>query len=627
MVLTLSLTQIFLPAEMQELASQSEVLIQDFVVDAPLDKVWAVVSEHDLLRRRMGMSMVNFQFRPVTEGGSMLEGEYPIPFGKAHFYERPYEWIHCSYCLGTRLFDQGPVRYAFLAFYLEPVHAEQTRVKAEMRVVLKGALKAIVLRKLQKAALNFPQVIQELARNIQSSQPQSFEASLSPRPDANRKQHLLEALKKLEPFHAQIEAVADYGARAGERFLQRLRPYEIADYYNLPRQNTLAFFLEGTQVGLFTLNWDILCPACRGAKKQSRSLRELEKKVHCEACGINFEVVESKDVELSFRFAGEIAIEPAPIYCIGNPARSPTIHVQMPLAPHEKRKLSLHLPGKTYRLRDMKQGHLLRLVVHDKGLAELHHADLERLRKQNEVAVQPHLQLHWENTGDQWQVLRFDCLDPHHDAATADQVAALPAYRHLFSDDALRPGMQLGVGHLVFLFSDIRGSTQLYRELGDSKAFRLVQDHFALMDSFIRKEEGSIVKTIGDAVMATFLDEEAAIRAAMTIQKYYEEHRQDNNLAGLKIALHSGPCIMVNLNDHMDYFGTTLNICSRLLDQATDEDIVVSGSLFQMPKVQAFLSQQNITWTQDEQILRGFQGTKTFYRLKLLRTMPKRLIS
>src|SRR5690606_20496384 len=98
-----------------------------------------------------------------------------------------------------------------------------------------------------------------------------------------------------------------------------------------------------------------------------------------------------------------------------------------------------------------------------------------------------------------------------------------------------------------------------------------------------RKEDGSIVKTIGDAVMATFLDEQAAIKAAIAIQKHYEEHRQDNTLPGLKIALHSGPCIMVNLNDHMDYFGTTLNICSRLLDQATDEDIVVSGSMFQMP--------------------------------------------
>jgi class 3 adenylate cyclase len=127
--------------------------------------------------------------------------------------------------------------------------------------------------------------------------------------------------------------------------------------------------------------------------------------------------------------------------------------------------------------------------------------------------------------------------------------------------------------------------------------------------------------------MASFIDEEAAIKAAMAIQNYYESHKQENHLQGLKIALHSGPCIMVNLNDHMDYFGTTVNICSRLLDQAHDEDIIISGSLFQMPKVQEFLNQQKITWTQDEQVLRGFQGSKTFYRLSLQRATPSRLIS
>ena len=66
-----------------------------------------------------------------------------------------------------------------------------------------------------------------------------------PNPAAVRKYQKI--LQKLEPFHAQIEALADYRARASERFLQRLRPYEIADYYKLPRQNTLAFFLRATR--------------------------------------------------------------------------------------------------------------------------------------------------------------------------------------------------------------------------------------------------------------------------------------------------------------------------------------------------------------------------------------------
>jgi class 3 adenylate cyclase len=625
--LNLSITHIFQAAELKNLENQGEVLLQEFIIASPVDTVWAVIADHDLLRRKMGMGTVNFTWHPAAESGSVLEGEYDVPFGKAHFFEKPYEWVASAYSIGTRLFDKGPMRYASLSFHLEAVDPKHTKVKALMKVVLQGPLRKIYWLKLQKTIANFHEVVQDLVQHVRSSQPQSFEASMRPQAPEAELLRYRTILKRLEPFHAQIDALADYRARASERFLQRLRPYEIADYYKIPRQNTLAFFLEGTQLGLFTLNWDLLCPGCRGAKKQSKSLRDLDRKVHCEACGINFEVIDSKDVELSFQFGGELAVPPAPVYCIGNPGRSPTIHAQIPFAPHEMRTVTVSLRGHTYRLRDMKDGHLLRLIVDDKGLKQLNRADLDKLKKQGELRVQPQLNLHWENPSSAWQVLRFDCLDPHHDAATADQVTSLPAYKHLFGDDALRPGMQLGVGHLVFLFSDIRGSTQLYRELGDSKAFRLVQDHFAIMEEFIRKEGGSIVKTIGDAVMASFIDEEAAIKAAMAIQNYYESHKQENHLQGLKIALHSGPCIMVNLNDHMDYFGTTVNICSRLLDQAHDEDIIISGSLFQMPKVQEFLNQQKITWTQDEQVLRGFQGSKTFYRLSLQRATPSRLIS
>jgi class 3 adenylate cyclase len=625
--LTVKITQIFQPEELARLESQGEILMQEFTVKAPVEKVWAVIIDHDLLRRKLGMGMVNFTFHEAEETGSVLEGEYKVPFGKAHFFEKPYEWVNKSYSIGARLFDKGPMRYASLGFQVQALDAENTQVKATMRVVLQGPLKGVFWIKLQKSTALFQKVILELVQQVQSTQPQLFEASMNPAPNPAAVKKYTKILKKLEPFHAQIEALADYRARASERFLQRLRPYEIADYYKLPRQNTLAFFLEGTQVGIFGLNWDILCPGCRGAKKQSKSLRELDKKVHCEACGINFDVIDSKDVELSFQFAGELAVEPAPIFCIGNPGRSPSIHAQIPFAPNEVRSVAVHLPGQSYRLRDMKDGHLLRLVIDEAGLAELNRSDFDNLKKMPEVRVRPHFTLYWDNPSGLWQIIRFDCLDPHHDAATADQVASLPSYKHLFGDDALRPGMQLGVGHLVFLFSDIRGSTQLYRELGDSKAFRLVQDHFAVMEDFIKKGGGSIVKTIGDAVMATFIDEETAITAAMSIQKYYESQGHDNPLRGLKIALHSGPCIMVNLNDHMDYFGTNVNICSRLLDQAQDEDIVISASLFQMPKVQEFLSRQNITWTQDEQVLRGFQGSKTFYRLKLLRQMPTRLSS
>jgi len=57
---------------------------------------------------------------------------------------------------------------------------------------------------------------------------------------------------------------------------------------------------------------------------------------------------------------------------------------------------------------------------------------------------------------------------------------------------------------LTFLFSDLKGSTALYDRVGDLVAFDLVNEHFRLLQEIIASERGAVVKTIGDAVMATF---------------------------------------------------------------------------------------------------------------------------
>jgi hypothetical protein len=229
------ITQIFQPAELAQLEKQGEILMQEFTVKAPVDKVWAVIIDNDLLRRKLGLGTVNFTYHKAEETGSVLEGEYKVPFGTAHFFEKPYEWVNRSYSVGARLFDKGPMRYASLGFHIQAIDPEHTQVKAIMRVVLQGPLKALYWMKLHKSTTLFHNVILELVEQVRSSQPQLFEASMNPEPNPAAVKKYQKILKKLEPFHAQIEALADYRAHASDRFLQRLRPYEIADYYKLPR--------------------------------------------------------------------------------------------------------------------------------------------------------------------------------------------------------------------------------------------------------------------------------------------------------------------------------------------------------------------------------------------------------
>jgi class 3 adenylate cyclase len=127
------------------------------------------------------------------------------------------------------------------------------------------------------------------------------------------------------------------------------------------------------------------------------------------------------------------------------------------------------------------------------------------------------------------------------DVLTADRVATLQAFRDLFSDQVLRPGDEVGIRRVTLLFSDLRGSTALYDAIGDAAAYRLVRDHFAYLAAIVREHEGTVVKTIGDAVMAAFHDPAEGLKAAIAMQ---ERVASFNATAGapivLKLGLHEG---------------------------------------------------------------------------------------
>ena len=139
-------------------------------------------------------------------------------------------------------------------------------------------------------------------------------------------------------------------------------------------------------------------------------------------------------------------------------------------------------------------------------------------------------------------------------------------FRDVYKADNLNIDQRLKITSLTFLFTDLKGSTALYERVGDLVAFDLVRAHFHALLEIIASERGAVVKTIGDAVMATFVSPEHALaaglrmRAAMTA---LNAERGKDDLV-VKIGIHEGPCLAVMLNERQDYFGQTVNIASRV---------------------------------------------------------------
>jgi class 3 adenylate cyclase len=146
----------------------------------------------------------------------------------------------------------------------------------------------------------------------------------------------------------------------------------------------------------------------------------------------------------------------------------------------------------------------------------------------------------------------------------------------------LRADVSLRISKVTLFFSDLTGSTQLYSNVGDASALKLVQDHFDVVVKLIEQHGGTLVKTIGDAVMAAFVDEADGLRASVAILHAFEPFRQGHphrEQTHIKLGLYAGPSYLVTANGVLDYFGQTVNIAARLQAQAASGELVVEAPL------------------------------------------------
>jgi class 3 adenylate cyclase len=174
------------------------------------------------------------------------------------------------------------------------------------------------------------------------------------------------------------------------------------------------------------------------------------------------------------------------------------------------------------------------------------------------------------------------------DAVLGTVIASMPEFVNLFATEAPAAGVELSVGHIAVLFSDLTGSTALYERVGDARAFAIVEDHFKILEGAVSAHGGAIVKTMGDAIMATFPSAREAVAASLAMIAAHDAKYRASDL-GVKIGVHAGACLAVRANDRLDYFGTTVNISARLQAQAASSELVLTEALAAQPPVRALL--------------------------------------
>jgi class 3 adenylate cyclase len=404
-----------------------------------------------------------------------------------------------------------------------------------------------------------------------------------------------------------VALLVDYIENADKFALARMRPYALARQMNQPRRAVLEACLCATRAGILDLQWNLICPMCRGGSGLG-SLQELGANVHCPGCNIDFLVNFEQSVELTFRPNPSIRKTAGDLFCVGGPQVTPHITAQQLLPPHSSRAIELSLDAGRYRLRTMGLSGWQHLRAVDNGAGEvtLRATNDGWINEELEIARSAHIS--FENATADEQLFILERTVWSDEAATAAEVTALQVFRDLFASEALRPGEQISVGTLTVLFTDLKDSTRMYREIGDATAFGRVMNHFDILKDAIAAEDGALVKTIGDAVMAVFRCPSGAVRAMLHAQEKLSAPADGTRPLSLKAGLHTGPCIAVTLNDRLDYFGSTVNMAARLEAQSTGDDVVISSAVYYDPEVRELLGNpdEGFTANRFEMPLKGF---------------------
>jgi class 3 adenylate cyclase len=451
---------------------------------------------------------------------------------------------------------------------------------------------------------------------------------------------------------AQCVAAIERAVReAADRDLCRVNALTFAAQHGLNEERVIAAFLHAARLGLFELSWNVLCPGCGGVLDAGATLKTLNREEYaCGLCASGYEPILDEMVEVTFTVSSRVrriaahspdTLPEVEYYrqifwgsgvdlpeTLGDSLAAFTID-SIELPPGEKAVLSVQLPSDFVILFDpvthgaqfidvkgepTRERQTLSMVFNKLqtlvGTVELQPGPLRvSLDNQTDRRVLPGLWI----AGDRLH----DLLGRRRPFLTAKRLLTNQTFRDIYRTDTLDVDQRLKITSLTFLFTDLKGSTALYERVGDLVAYDLVRQHFRVLHEVVAAEAGAVVKTIGDAVMATFPTPDRALAAALRMREEMARINAERNNEDLllKIGIHEGPCLAVTLNDHQDYFGQTVNMAARVQGLASSRAIIVTKPVVDDPNAAKILEKSGLHPTMQHAVLRGIGEETMVYEI------------
>lgn len=487
--------------------------------------------------------------------------------------------------------------------------------------------------------------------------------------DEDALRHRLTEIESIGSWAPGIIANLERFIRSADDYdLFRVNPIQYASANGLSEVTGIDLFVHAAKAGLFEMQWMLICAYCPQIAGSFRELDQVHPRFQCEFCNAVNDVALDDYIQVSFTISPAIREiifhhpEKLPVedyylrYNFSKGFKPPhgMTHEQLVAAlsrgfadieagqkkvfdfavtagrfevldlshklllvffaggePAEPRRLSVQLESGRFVVPDVPTGPR-HMVLGDGRFEFRQTADLRPGKYTVEIDNRA------SDRGRFWFLQYPPGFEPHRveyePFLSGKRLLLTPCFGDLYKTQLVDERGSLAVSEITYLFTDLKDSTPLYESVGDVNAYFLVRQHFDILNTIIRARCGTIVKTIGDAVMAGFEHPQDAVTAA--IQMIEELARFNQTAArplGLKVGVHTGRAVAVRLNERIDYFGQDVNIAARVQGLADVNEVCLTEAVMQAPGVSDVI--KGLAVSRDYENLKGIGQKMEIHRI------------
>jgi len=472
-----------------------------------------------------------------------------------------------------------------------------------------------------------------------------------------------DALPGLEHF---VRTADDYD-------LFRVNPIQYASASGVSEADGIELFVHAAKAGLFEMDWLLICAYCPQVAGSFRELDQVHPRFQCAFCNALNDVALDDYIQVAFtvsRSVRDIAFHHPETLSVEDfylrynfskgfkPPHGMT-HEQLvavlsrgfaDIEAHQRRSFDFDVTAGRLEVLDLSHKLLLVFFAHgdtvepQQTLVQLESGRFRvperptaprdmvlgdgRFSFRQTADLSPgkhtiHIENRTNDRGRLWFLQYPSGFEPHlveyEPFLSGKRLLLTPSFGDLYRTQLVDEAESLTVSDMTYLFTDLKDSTPLYESVGDVNAYFLVRQHFDILNKIIRKRSGTIVKTIGDAVMAGFERPQDAVRAAIEmIEELARFNQTASRPLGLKIGVHRGRAVAVRLNDRIDYFGQDVNIAARVQGSADVNEVCITQKVMEAPGVSDMMENRSVS--RDYENLKGIGQKMEIHRLAISQT-------